>query len=741
MNANQDSSASICACCASVPLQSYFQPNFPFSTPCTREPHQYPEPVAHDLLADVLYRKDSCKFCRLIGHAIHAAVNEFQHLPLPSLDDGEISLNKLFGVANDTQIRCFIRSEATEMLESEFLLIPNQAFRVVITLRLEGSSKTVQTIPDVTQIRGMLQLLDSSAEILNTTPHHLGREVGSSVDLELLRRWLDICAEHHDHYTPSTRRPPSPFTINLIDIHQRRIFSSGPGDGYINYAALSYTWGGDQKFKLLQSNYDHWIVPGGLPDFEQLPKTIKQAIELASQMGKRYLWVDALCIIQDNKQARDAQLQQMNWIYELAEFTIVAAAGSDAEAGLPGIVPGSRSLFQLTANIQGLNIAVPFPTLNSTIPSTKWNTRGWTYQEQLLSNTVIIFTPHQVYFQCDRKVFQEDVHIELEGRLRNITWEYPGIPLSVSMERLNTFRTLSLFIHEGSPTGIFERYKNIVEIYATRDFGDPGDILPGFIGITNAFQRAPGSMGYVAGLSVAGFEDALLWVPKGPLSRRRNLQDEIVYPSWSFFGWKGGCQIEGISDPQAPLVGEWFAVHGAEEKRSRLPMVTYDAGHFRDRPLTGPFSAKGSGSWDVAHSHALEFKTFVGSFYITGQQHFERGFPVLSRRHSHDINSKLVTMCIFDEEDHWVGTVMIAENEGRGISGRVRREFLAISTRGSPVGCYADPSLYSTNWRKALNVIMAERINEREFERLAVAVIYEDAWKAGKPIEEYVRFV
>ncbi|KAF4620565.1 hypothetical protein D9613_001103 [Agrocybe pediades] len=429
----------------------------------------------------------------------------------------------------------------------------------------------------------------------------------------------------------------------------------------------------------------------------------------------------------------------MNWIYELAQFTIVAAAGSDAEAGLPGLSPGTRSRLQVVGEVQGIDLAIPFPTLKSAIASTKWNTRGWTYQEQLLSDTAIIFTPHQVYFQCDRKVFQEDVHIELEGRLRNITWVYPGIQLSSSMERLNTFRTLSLFIHEGSPIGIFERYKQIMEIYTRRDFGNPGDMLAGFSGITNAFQRAPGSMGYVAGLSVAGFEDALLWIPKRNLNRRRDLERNIIFPSWSFIGWEGGCQIEWVSDPEQPLVPEWYVIHGGEEEKTRLPIVTYNALHFRNRPTSGPFSATGVGSWGVAHAHALEFKTSVGSFYLTGKRHFERGFPVLSRRYASV--AQVVTLCVFDEEERWVGTVMMTELEAGKIHERVRRDFLVISTRGSPVGCYADSSLYSRDWKKALNVLMVERTTAGGFERLAVGVVHKDGWNAGNSGEEYVRLV
>jgi len=54
-------------------------------------------------------------------------------------------------------------------------------------------------------------------------------------------------------------------------------------------------------------------------------------------MGERYLWVDALCIIQDDSMDKEWQIARMGSIYSSAVFTIVAACGVDADAGLPGV--------------------------------------------------------------------------------------------------------------------------------------------------------------------------------------------------------------------------------------------------------------------------------------------------------------------------------------------------------------------------------------------------------------------
>jgi hypothetical protein len=52
-------------------------------------------------------------------------------------------------------------------------------------------------------------------------------------------------------------------------------------------------------------------------------------------LGHRYLWVDALYIIQDDLADKAKQLPMMGMIYGSSTFTIMAAAGDSAEAGLP----------------------------------------------------------------------------------------------------------------------------------------------------------------------------------------------------------------------------------------------------------------------------------------------------------------------------------------------------------------------------------------------------------------------
>ncbi|KAL9041076.1 MAG: hypothetical protein Q9214_004238 [Letrouitia sp. 1 TL-2023] len=150
-------------------------------------------------------------------------------------------------------------------------------------------------------------------------------EIGPDrIDYMSIRRWLNDCDTLHSSMC-QPRTSADLHKICLIDVKSRRLvtYSSRTSE----YLALTYVWGKGAQH-----------VPGaGMPGtlFGELPRTIEDAIAFTEDLGTRYLWVDLVCIDQNNEAKRFEQISIMSAIYQGAYATIVAFSGASMEAGLP----------------------------------------------------------------------------------------------------------------------------------------------------------------------------------------------------------------------------------------------------------------------------------------------------------------------------------------------------------------------------------------------------------------------
>lgn len=159
-------------------------------------------------------------------------------------------------------------------------------------------------------------------------------------------------------------------------------------------------------FKLLKETLPNLIQPGSLTkSYELFPKSIQDAVTLTRLLNHRYLWIDSLCIIQDDDSDKGTQVQLMDTIFTRASFTIAAASGGDSNAGLPGVEEGSRNIIQHTAIYSDeLTLLSLKRGCDDVVDTSIWNGRCWTYQERLLSRPAIIFTNDTVYFECGVRI-------------------------------------------------------------------------------------------------------------------------------------------------------------------------------------------------------------------------------------------------------------------------------------------------------------------------------------------------
>ncbi|UPL02256.1 hypothetical protein LCI18_013190 [Fusarium solani-melongenae] len=256
-----------------------------------------------------------------------------------------------------------------------------------------------------------------------------------------LCRWAPSKATNPSHTSSSplrslSRRIGTPLVIqSRPNCKTRRLRKATPKDSCV---ALSYVWG-ERDEELFN---DSQIRKGKLP---HTPWVVKDAMRVVTKMGYRYLWVDKYCIPQSDKKVLHEHLCQMHLIYQKALFTIVAAAGTRAWHGLPGVWMRERQE-QTHTEINGrLLVSAVEPFLPTS--QCKWNTRGWTYQEGLFSPRQLIFTPHQVLFHC------------AEGQQSEIFTE----PASWRVDKPLCVRDLSVWNH--------------IEAFSKRDLAYDHDVL------------------------------------------------------------------------------------------------------------------------------------------------------------------------------------------------------------------------------------------------------------------------
>ena len=161
------------------------------------------------------------------------------------------------------------------------------------------------------------------------------------VDLERTRKWIKSCDTKHGKCLCQFLDPGALFPTRdmyLISVARNCLIKANGGERYV---ALSYVWGtrvrhfrtSKATLNLLQSNDS--ITNTEIRD--HLPGTIIRAMHLTSLLGLDLLWVDSLCIVEDDPVHTAAQIDSMASIFLNSYLTLCAADGIDANSGLRGV--------------------------------------------------------------------------------------------------------------------------------------------------------------------------------------------------------------------------------------------------------------------------------------------------------------------------------------------------------------------------------------------------------------------
>ncbi len=365
-----------------------------------------------------------------------------------------------------------------------------------------------------------------------------GRHRPQLVDRRILRWWKSLCLQQHGEKCDNRFSGPAHTWLQLIDVRNRCIFKSTEA---CQYVALSYVWGQTQALQLSKANKIELQKPGSLSP-GLLSTTQNDAIDVSLALGEQYLWIDSLCITQDDEKEKLEVISCMDSIYGHAVVTIVAASGNDANAGLPGIHK-LRHRMQRPFVVNDVILSQtkdPVTRGQSYLGDCTWMTRGWTFQERLFSKRVLIFTSDQVYWECRKGSWCEDSH-----------WEYQERP-SIHRHVLNSTENMPWnmgddleYVHGNDLDFV---YIELAEEYLKRSLSHQSDILNAFQGILRALERET-KHPYFWALPTSKLGPALAWTT-GEKKVERLAGVEILLnvdetptvsrlPSWSWISWTG----------------------------------------------------------------------------------------------------------------------------------------------------------------------------------------------------------
>jgi hypothetical protein len=241
-----------------------------------------------------------------------------------------------------------------------------------------------------------------------------GRRMNSTFNTSLVKQWIETCNTAHVAQCSLPRVTKRP--LRVINIKEKRIEYTPSSCSYI---ALSYRWPTFAGLKLTSANEDSLMENGGLAHIDGILPIVEDAMTLLETLGQTYLWVDALCIPQEDgdpqtrlEGERKDQLAAMTDIYYGADLTIVACSDPDLNKGLAGI-RGCTRHSQRRRDTGDLTFAIPLPNLVEAVENSPWNSRVWTFQEAARSRRLLIFTDHQIFFHCNGAMWSEDTFLEI----------------------------------------------------------------------------------------------------------------------------------------------------------------------------------------------------------------------------------------------------------------------------------------------------------------------------------------
>jgi len=310
-----------------------------------------------------------------------------------------------------------------------------------------------------------------------------------SARVPVVKSWLHTCfTEHSNCQLARTSYPARFLDLGEADCPEVRLVNSDQVQQtihFIQYVALSHCWSASATNPYCTTKANLETNLDSIP-LSQLSKTFLDAIRVTRALGLRFLWIDSLCIVQDDRDDWAAEAAKMAQVYHGSHVTIAATSSMNRE----GSWEGGLHLDTLAPSIpvklkdtdgEHSNTSMCFVRFPAASRRRIWDStlssRAWILQEQVLSPRLVHFTENQMFFQCHAGLESEDSTLKDVGLT------------SLKTNSLTTEESLGLRDFSTPISAISSWWSWVVE-YSGRSLTFPSDRMAAIAGIVDYYFRS-----------------------------------------------------------------------------------------------------------------------------------------------------------------------------------------------------------------------------------------------------------
>jgi len=405
----------------------------------------------------------------------------------------------------------------------------------------------------------------------------------SDITFQRITRWIKDCDETHPNcrgYASQSSDPEFRYlptrVVHVGSTSQQPHIHISENHQNDRYVALSHCWGEIPQVKTLEGNIEQHkkeII------FKRLSKTFQDALRATRRLGIEYIWIDSLCIVQDDKDDWLRESERMGSIYANAYLTIAATSSTDGSGGLNGVRPESNwTKFPCdgTDRTKGYMWCTDASwTSYGDLDYAPLNSRGWVFQEKILSRRIIHFAASQVYWECKHRFFgeerEEDFGFQDATLQPSLFW--------ANVNAISNGKTTPVKCADdgrnaeipGSQLDVFYKsWRTLIDYYVRKHFTKQSDRLVALLGIIRVVEEQTGLRCFDGHWEDGpqNFLRELMWFPREQrtLSVLDDGRRSRLCSSWSW------ASLEGEVWHQYLTASTW-ANHGLKDCDLRLEVV------------------------------------------------------------------------------------------------------------------------------------------------------------------------